>query len=305
MLAVFRVALVAALSLLVLPQPSRADYVVKDGNGASATFGSFSLSGVNFPKHALADPSTGAAIGVSSSPLFVQISGTPTVTVGNFPATQAISAASLPLPTGAATAAKQPALGTAGAPSADVLTVQGAASMTALKVDGSAVTQPISAAALPLPSGAATATAQATGNTSLASIDGKMPAPVNGRQPVDGSGVTQPVSLPAGAQTTSGALQPPTAGSGKITQTSTALSVNTSTQLVAANANRIAVEIQCDGTAVVGIDRTGGTLTSATAAGLVVPTGSYPLYTMPIATQTAITAYTGTAQTCRTTEYLR
>jgi hypothetical protein len=76
------------------------------------------------------------------------------------------------LPTGAATAAKQPALGTAGTASADVITVQGIASMTALKVDGSAVTQPISAAALPLPTGAATSAAQTTGNTSLGTIAG-------------------------------------------------------------------------------------------------------------------------------------
>lgn len=66
------------------------------------------------------------------------------------------------LPTGAATAAKQPALGTAGTASADVLTVQGKASMTPLLVDGSAVTQPVSASALPLPSGAATAANQTT-----------------------------------------------------------------------------------------------------------------------------------------------
>jgi hypothetical protein len=57
-----------------------------------------------------------------------------------------------------------------------------------------------------LPPNAATATAQATGNASLASIDSKLPAPVSGRVPVDGSGVTQPVSLsslplPAGAAT--------------------------------------------------------------------------------------------------------
>src|ERR1043165_6929854 len=58
--------------------------------------------------------------------------------------TQPVSAASLPLPSGASTAAKQPALGTAGTPSADVITVQGVTSMTALKVDGSAVTQPVS-----------------------------------------------------------------------------------------------------------------------------------------------------------------
>ncbi len=73
-------------------------------------------------------------------------------------------------------------------------------------VDGSGVTQPVSAAALPLPTGAATEARQATGNASLASIDAKAPALVSGRVPVDGSAVTQPVSaaalpLPSGAAT--------------------------------------------------------------------------------------------------------
>lgn len=45
-----------------------------------------------------------------------------------------------------------------------------------IKVDGSAVTQPVSASSLPLPTGAATAAKQDTGNASLASIDGKIPA---------------------------------------------------------------------------------------------------------------------------------
>lgn len=56
-----------------------------------------------------------------------------------------------------------------------------------LKVDGSAVTQPVSgtffqatqpvsAAALPLPAGASTSALQTTGNTNLLSIDGKVPA---------------------------------------------------------------------------------------------------------------------------------
>lgn len=66
--------------------------------------------------------------------------------------------------------------------------------------------QKISASSLPLPSGAATAARQDTGNTSLSSIDTKTPALVSGRTPVDGSGVTQPVSaaslpLPTGAAT--------------------------------------------------------------------------------------------------------
>lgn len=97
----------------------------------------------------------------------VTVSGTVTANAGT--GTFAVSAASLPLPTGAATAAKQPALGTAGTPAADVLTVQGATSMIALKVDGSGVTQPISAASLPLPAGAATAAGLTTINTTLGS----------------------------------------------------------------------------------------------------------------------------------------
>lgn len=43
-----------------------------------------------------------------------------------------------------------------------------------LRVDGSGVTQPVSAASLPLPTGASTSANQATGNSSLASIDGKL-----------------------------------------------------------------------------------------------------------------------------------
>src|SRR4051812_39964922 len=49
------------------------------------------------------------------------------VSVVNPPATQAVTAAALPLPAGAATAARQPAPGAAGAASADVLSVQGVA----------------------------------------------------------------------------------------------------------------------------------------------------------------------------------
>jgi hypothetical protein len=73
-----------------------------------------------------------------------------------------VSLAAVPLASGAATdaklddiIAKTPALGTAGTASADVITIQGKSGMTAVKVDGSAVTQPISAASLPLPTGAA------------------------------------------------------------------------------------------------------------------------------------------------------
>jgi hypothetical protein len=51
------------------------------------------------------------------------------------------------------------------------LTVDGEVSVSGtVSVDGSGVTQPVSAVALPLPTGAATSAAQATGNTALAAI---------------------------------------------------------------------------------------------------------------------------------------
>ena len=144
-------------------------------------------------------------IGVSNFPSTqevtgsVSINGTPAVSVSGV---AAISATALPLPTGAATAAKQPALGVAGTPSTDVLSVQGVTNGVALKVDGSSVTQPISgsvsvtgttavsAATLPLPTGAST-------EATLSSLSGKVPANLtvnNTRLLIDGSGVTQPVS---------------------------------------------------------------------------------------------------------------
>lgn len=51
---------------------------------------------------------------------------------------------------------------------------------------------------LPLPAGASTAAKQDTEAASLGSIDGKTPALVSGRVPVDGSGVVQPISGPVG-----------------------------------------------------------------------------------------------------------
>ena len=73
----------------------------------------------------------------------------------------------------------------------------------ALMVDGSAVTQPVSAASLPLPAGAATLAAQLP--------DGHNVTVDNASLVVDGSAVTQPISaaslpLPAGAATSAGQL---------------------------------------------------------------------------------------------------
>ncbi len=109
-----------------------------------------------------------------STPVQVQTGNPlPVVQTGAMPAgSNVIGTINLGTLNGAATAVKQPALGTAGSASADVITVQGIASMTALKVDGSAVTQPVSAVSLPLPTGAATSAKQpALGTAGSASAD--------------------------------------------------------------------------------------------------------------------------------------
>lgn len=159
--------------------------VLNSGSGG-ATLATETITAVDYQKIKLIDATAAstAATGVAANPLQVSIANTganatavkvdgSAVTQpvsGTFwQATQPVSAASLPLPSGAATAAKQPALGTAGTPSADVITVQGAALMTALKVDGSAVTQPVSAASLPLPTGAST-------ESTLSTLNGKVTA---------------------------------------------------------------------------------------------------------------------------------
>lgn len=153
--------------------------------------------------------------------------------------TQPVSASTLPLPTGASTSANQ----TNGTQKSQIVDGSGnviGSTTNALDVniksgitlevhldntndnvlvygfDGS-INQPIKTDATgelqidvlssALPSGAATSTLQTTGNSSLSSIDGKIPANLtvsSTRLLVDGSGVTQPVSaaslpLPTGA----------------------------------------------------------------------------------------------------------
>lgn len=99
---------------------------------------------------------------------------------------------------------------------------------------------------------------------------------------------------------------PPQVPASKVVKDFTNVPAGVSTQIAPANSVRLALEIQCDGTAPVQVDETGSTLTSATQGGtFVIPQGSYPVYTPPVTTTSAITAYTGTAQACRVTEYNR
>jgi len=87
-----------------------------------------------------------SVLGTGAAPVRVDPTGT---------TTQPVSLASVPLPSGAATAANQTTLGNQTTKINDGSNTAAVSAANALKVDGSAVTQPISAASLPLPTGAA------------------------------------------------------------------------------------------------------------------------------------------------------
>ena len=115
-------------------------------------------------------------------------------------------------------------------------------------------------------------------------------------------------------QTTTGAQQPPTAGTGKINKIVTDLAANTNTQIAPANSNRYFYAIQCGNVAgtsaaATAIDENNTTLTAAQLGSgtLFIPasTSMPPYFTPPIASQNQINAYTGTAQRCVVLEYLR
>lgn len=149
---------------------------------------------------------SGSSISVSNFPATQPVSGTvvanqgtsPWVTsVSNFPATQAVTQSGIwnvGLSAGANTIGKVD---------------QGAGGASAWKVDGSAVTQPISAASLPLPSGASTSANQTTANSSLSSIDSKLTSPITVSGPLTDTQLRAsavPISaaslpLPSGAST--------------------------------------------------------------------------------------------------------
>ena len=179
----------------------------------------------------------------------VSVTGTPSVTVSG---TAAVSAVSLPLPTGAAT---ETTLSTLSGKIPASLTVTSAR----LLVDGSGVTQPVSgsvsvsgtaavsAASLPLPTGAATAANQpalGTAGTPSADVLTVQGATSMTALKVDGSGVTQPVS---GSVTVSGTVT----ASGPLTDTqlrATAVPVSgTITANAGTNLNTSALALETGG----------------------------------------------------------
>lgn len=170
-------------------------------------------------------PALGQALAAASVPVVLTAAQLTTLTplssvsVSNFPATQPVSgtvtanqggtwninnvSGTVSLPTGASTSALQ----TTGNSSLSSIDSKIPASLTVtstrLLVDGSGVTQPVSAASLPLPTGAATSALQTTGNASLSSIDSKLTSPLA----VSQSGtwnlnnISGTISLPTGAAT--------------------------------------------------------------------------------------------------------
>ncbi|GEL44331.1 hypothetical protein MEX01_49220 [Methylorubrum extorquens] len=113
-------------------------------------------------------------------------------------------------------------------------------------------------------------------------------------------------SFEGNSTTASGALEPPTAAACKDTKTSTALTANTSTTIAPANADQIAVRIQC-GSGGVSVDETGAALAVAPVGQvkLFIPTAAGPFFNPPAATRPVITGYTAVAETCAVTGYLR
>lgn len=164
----------------------------QDVNGNIGTAGAVSTSAPTY--------TTG-----TTSPLSLTTTGL--LRVDGSGVTQPISASSLPLPTGASTASLQTSGNASLTTIATLALAQGSTtsgqvgelvmgavttasptyttgqtspiSLTiagAIRTDSSATTQPISAAALPLPTGAATSALQTTGNTTLSAISAQLPA---------------------------------------------------------------------------------------------------------------------------------
>lgn len=188
--------------------------------------------------------------------------------------TQPISASTLPLPTGAATEAtlaKIP-LGQASTTSGQFgVLSQGAVttglptyttaqtnplSLTTsglLRVDGSNVTQPVSAASLPLPTGAATSALQTAGNSTLTTISGQLP-PALGPQSTAASLSIVPATGAVFATTTAAST------TGTITSVASATST---TSLLASNSSRKGATIYNDGLAVLFVACAGTASTTA------------------------------------------
>jgi len=188
-------AVIQPISVTSLPLPTGA------ASSTLQTTGNSSLSSIDSKTPTLGQKAmaTSTAVVVASDQSSIPVSGPLTDTQLRASAIP-INVASLPLPNGASTEASLAAAKTDldniytkltdGGQKTQITSLptlptgsntigkidQGVGGLSAWVIDGSAVVHPISASSLPLPTGAATSTLQTTGNSSLSSIDGKLPA---------------------------------------------------------------------------------------------------------------------------------
>ena len=153
------------------------------GNPISSTSGALNISGTITATDA-ANGLTGSAVPTYAA----QVGGVDGS--GLLRALSVSSAGVLALPTGASTSALQT---TGNTTLASILTALGTPAQAggSVSVSNFPATQPVSATALPLPSGAATSALQTTGNTSLASILANQTNSTQKTQVVDGTGAVQ------------------------------------------------------------------------------------------------------------------
>lgn len=216
----------------------------QDVNGSIGTAGTVSTSAPTYTTGTLA-------------PLSLTTTGL--LRVDGSGVTQPISASALPLPTGASTSALQTSGNASLTTIAAAVIAQGSTtsgqtgelvmgavttaaptyttgqssplSLTvagALRTDSSATTQPVSAASLPLPTGAATSALQTTGNSTLSAISAQLPAALGPQSSAGSLSIVQ-------ATGTTFAVSQSTAGTGTLTSVSNAI---TSTTVLASNSSR-------------------------------------------------------------------
>ncbi len=109
--------------------------------------------------------------------------------------------------------------------------------------------------------------------------------------------------LPSGGST--GGNVPVVTTSGNIITTQVTLVAATNTQIVPARTNRIAMWIQTDGAAAARIGLNGATLTGTRAGEVQIPATADALLTPPLASTTAVTAYSTGTPTLYVTEWLK
>lgn len=259
----------------------------------------------------------------------VSITGTPAVTVSGsvavtgtfYQATQPVSAASLPLPTGASTETTLAALNTkvTACNTGAVVISSGSLAINnfpagflaaqsgtwTVGVSGSVAvtgtfwqtTQPVSAASLPLPTGAATAAKQpALGTAGTASTDVISVQGITSMTPlkVDGSGVTQPVSgtvSVSGTTTISGTVTANIGTSGSLALDATLTGGTQKSKLVDSAGSNVAT-VSAGGALKVDASATTQPVSIATAPALVASTATIGNVGLDASQGVAATPYT-------------